>query len=135
MKKIRLKRIKNYRAIIDVTPMIDLIVLLMIFFLVTSSFGRLSSVDVNLPKASQSAEKVSGDVVVSINSKNEFFINDSPVARENIASELGKIDPKSKVILRGDKNSNYDSVVWVIDILNRGGIKNFVLATVKPAEN
>ena len=130
--KIKLTSRREYKSLIDITPMIDLVFLLVIFFMVTSSLGKVSSINVNLPRADKSDENISGEVVVSINKENEIFFNDTKVDLKRIHEEAKKLSEfKGKIIIRADKESNYESVVSVIDALNKEGIKNFVLAAVK----
>ena len=130
--KIKLTSRREYRSLIDITPMIDLVFLLVIFFMVTSSLGKISSINVNLPRADKSDENITGEAVVSINKDNEIFFNDVKVDSSKIQEEAEKLaDFKGKIIIRADKESNYESVVSVIDALNKKGDKNFVLAAVK----
>jgi len=74
--KIKLTSRREYKSLIDITPMIDLVFLLVIFFMVTSSLGKISSINVNLPRADKSDENITGEAVVSINKDNEIFFND-----------------------------------------------------------
>ena len=130
--KIKLSSRKEYKSLIDITPMIDLVFLLVIFFMVTSSLGKISSINVNLPRAEKSDENISGEAVVSINKDNEIFFNDVKIDLSQIREESRKLaDFKGKIIIRADKESNYESVVSVIDALNKEGVKNFVLAAIK----
>ncbi|HQQ22429.1 MAG TPA: biopolymer transporter ExbD [Spirochaetota bacterium] len=130
--KIKLTSRREYKSLIDITPMIDLVFLLVIFFMVTSSLGKISSINVNLPRADKSDENITGEAVVSINKDNEIFFNDVKVDSARIMEEAEKLaDFKGKIIIRADKEANYESVVSVIDALNKKGIKNFVLAAVK----
>lgn len=130
--KIKLTSRREYKSLIDITPMIDLVFLLVIFFMVTSSLGKISSINVNLPRADKSDENLTGEAVVSINKDNEIFFNDVKVDSVRIMEEAEKLaDFKGKIIIRADKEANYESVVSVIDALNKKGVKNFVLAAVK----
>jgi len=130
--KIKLTSRREYKSLIDITPMIDLVFLLVIFFMVTSSLGKISSINVNLPRADKSDENITGEAVVSINKDNEIFFNDVKVDSARIMEEAEKLaDFKGKIIIRADREANYESVVSVIDALNKKGIKNFVLAAVK----
>ncbi|MBP8083994.1 MAG: biopolymer transporter ExbD [Spirochaetes bacterium] len=130
--KIKLTSRREYKSLIDITPMIDLVFLLVIFFMVTSSLGKISSINVNLPRADKSDDNITGEAVVSINKDNEIFFNDVKVDSVRIMEEAEKLaDFKGKVIIRADKEANYESVVSVIDALNKKGVKNFVLAAVK----
>lgn len=120
------------KAIIDITSLIDLIFLLVAFFLVTSSLGTESSITVHLPKAIQTAEPKQGDVVISITERNVIFFDDVEVTKEKLKTAVNEKMQSLKdanVIIRGDKLSNYETVVYVMDVLNQAGIPKFSIAT------
>ncbi len=124
----------QYRALIDITSLVDLVFLLVAFFMVTSSLGSESAITVHLPKAVQSGEYESGDVVISVNENNRVFINDREIDRGSLLEEFKKRSEamnKNVVIIRGDRKADYEVVVQVMDLLNRAGIPKFTLATVK----
>lgn len=132
----RFKSRYQHRALIDMTPLIDLAFSLLIFFMISynASQGMLSSIIVNLPSAVQTGSHRQGDVVVSITERNEIFINERKVAEEKLPDEFKAIKETLKdgvVIIRGDKKSNYETMVRVMDDLNRAGIPKFILSTVK----
>jgi len=113
-------------AEINITPFTDVILVLLIIFMIATPFIYQSSTKVQLPKASTSQE-TSKDVVVVINAQGEVFIDDSKVGLDSLKYKLSrkvKEKPGLTVIVNGDKNVRYDSVIGVIDILNQLGIKN-----------
>jgi biopolymer transport protein ExbD len=120
----------------DMTPLIDLSFALLIFFMITFSAneGILSSIMVNLPRVVQSGAFKSGQIIVTINEKNEVFINDTRYDTGALLNEFKKRKTGLKdgtVLIRGDRKSNYDTIVKVMDILNQAGISRFTLAAVK----
>lgn len=122
------------KAQIDITSLIDLVFLLVAFFMVTSSMGALSSITVHLPKAVQSAPARSGEMVVSVNEKNEIYINDVKYDEDALQEEFKKRKETlgdNAVIIRGDRKADYEKIVKVMDQLNRAGIPKFTLSTVK----
>src|SRR6056297_2522107 len=122
------------KAHIDITSLIDLVFLLVAFFMVTSSMGALSSITVHLPKAVQSAPARSGEMVVSVNEKNEIYINDVKYDVGVLQEEFKKRKETlgdNAVIIRGDRKADYEKIVKVMDLLNRAGIPKFTLSTVK----
>jgi biopolymer transport protein ExbD len=122
------------RASIDITPMIDLVFLLVIFFMVTSSLGRLSSVEVKLPSVSSSSSPVPGDTVVTVTRDNKLYVNDREVSEKELDAyfaEPTRAIQGARVIVRGDRESDYRAIMGVMDTLSRHGVKNFVLAAVR----
>ncbi|MFW5771018.1 MAG: ExbD/TolR family protein, partial [Spirochaetota bacterium] len=76
----------------------------------------------------------SGEMVVSINEKNEIYINDVKYDVEALQEEFKKRKETlgdNAVIIRGDRKADYEKIVKVMDLLNRAGIPKFTLSTVK----
>ncbi len=124
----------KYRAQIDITPLIDLSFNLILFFMVTYSIGNISAITVHLPRAVQAGVYRGSELVITVNEKNRIYINDSPVDIKNLLGELKRRKEQLKdktVIIRGDRQSNYETIVKVMDFLNQAGIAKFTLATVK----
>ncbi len=118
------------------TPLIDLAFSLLIFFMISynASQGRVSSIVVNLPRAIQTGEYREGNTIISINNKNEVFINDAKFSIKNLSREIESRKEKMKkgtVIIRGDRKANYETIVKIMDYLNTSGIPKFTLATIK----
>ncbi|MDR3237088.1 MAG: biopolymer transporter ExbD [Spirochaetia bacterium] len=124
-------RLKS-KALIDITSLIDLVFLLVAFFMVTSSMGRESSITVHLPKALQTAEQRKGNIVVSVNEKNLIFIDDVEVAKDSFIDAVKQKKQNVEledVVIRGDRKADYETVVFVMDALNQAGIVRFSIAT------
>ncbi len=131
---IKFKRNLQHKALIDITSLIDLVFLLVAFFMVTSSLGSESTITVHLPKAVQSGEYKKNKLIISVDKENKIFVNDKPYKREGLLKELKerrKTNSKLTVVIRGDKRADYDTIVSIIDYLNRAGIPKFTLSTVK----
>jgi biopolymer transport protein ExbD len=129
---LKLKSRLKHRALIDITSLIDLVFLLVAFFMVTSSLGSESSITVHLPKAEQTAQYKGGDIVVSINERNEIFINDVAYTKETIIEELKRLKAEKgelSVVIRGDRKADYEMIVTIMDRLNQAGIPKFTIAT------
>ena len=124
----------RHKAFIDITPLIDLSFNLILFFMVSYNIGNISSITVHLPKAVQTGEYKGSDLVITINEKNEIYVNDVRYDTGILLDELKKRKAQVKegtVVIRGDRMTNYDTVVRVMDLLNQAGIPKFTLATIK----
>jgi len=129
---VKFKTKMQHKALIDITSLVDLIFLLVAFFMVTSSLGSESSITVHLPKAVQTGQYKSGSIIVSINERNEIFINDRSVSMKDLKArvvDLKNRSKKSTVVIRGDRRSHYNTMVKVIDKLNQAGIPKFAIST------
>ncbi len=124
----------RHRAVIDITSLIDLVFLLVAFFMITSSLGSESSITVHLPKAVQSGQYKKHNMVISVNEKNEIYINDKLFSKDSLLKEFKKRKKERKeltVVIRGDRKTNYETIVKIMDTLNQAGIPKFTLSTVK----
>jgi biopolymer transport protein ExbD len=116
-------------AEINITPFTDVILVLLIIFMIATPFIYQSSTKVELPQASAS-EETSKDLIVTINAQGEIFVDEAKTDLDTLKYKLmakvrGK--PDLSVIINGDKNVKYDSVIKVVDILNQSGIKHTAL--------
>ena len=105
----------------NMSSMTDIVFLLLIFFMLTSTLVTVSAIDVLLPKAGGKTEN-NTSVAVSITNTSQFYIDKTKVSSSNLENELLKSvgsDKKKTVIIRGDKNVPYKNVMQVIDIANK----------------
>jgi biopolymer transport protein ExbD len=127
----------QHRAQIDITSLIDLVFLLVAFFMVTSSLSTISSITVHLPKAVQVGVYKQGNLIITINEKNEVYINDVKYRLETLINEFKRRKSQIKdgmVVIRGDRKADYQTIVRVMDSLNRAGLPKFILSTVKTSD-
>ena len=109
----------------NMSSMTDIVFLLLIFFMLTSTLVTVNAIDVLLPKAGGKTEN-KGVVSVSITKRGEYYLDTEKVSSrslENRILEAIGTDKKSTLVIRGDKNSKYDRIMRVIDIANRNKVK------------
>ena len=105
--------------------MTDIVFLLLIFFMLTSTLVTVSAIDVLLPKAGGKTENKTS-VAVSISKSSLFYIDKTKVSEANLENELLKrvgADKRKTVVIRGDKSVPYQKVMQIIDIANRNKLK------------
>jgi biopolymer transport protein ExbD len=113
-------------AEINITPFTDVVLVLLIIFMIATPFIYQSSLKVQLPQASKS-EEASRDLIITINAQGDVFLEDKKldlVALKYRLTAMVKSKPDTTVIINGDKNAKYDSVMQVMDVLTRSGVKN-----------
>jgi biopolymer transport protein ExbD len=113
-------------AEINITPFTDVVLVLLIIFMIATPFIYQSSMNVQLPQASKS-EETSRDMIVTINPRGEIFLDNSKVDLGTLKTKLSaavRKKPNASVIINGDKNVRYDSVIQVMDVLTQAGVKN-----------
>ena len=132
MSSMKFKTRLKPKAFIDITSLIDLVFLLVAFFMVTSTIGRESSITIHLPKAFQTAESPKENIIVSVNENNRIFIGNAEVTKEDFISTLKQKKENLEswdVLIRGDRKANYETIVFIMDSLNQAGIAGFSIAT------
>lgn len=112
-------------ASFNMSSMTDIVFLLLIFFMLTSTLVTVSAIDVLLPKAGGKTENKTS-VAVTITSKSKFYIDKTQVSEKDLEIEiLNKVGPDKQktVVIRGDQNVAYKNVMKVIDIANKNKLK------------
>ena len=118
---------------INVTPLVDITLVLLIIFMVTARFISEPSLGVNLPKASASAVTKEEDrrIYLTLNTKNEIFLNNAPVTEQDLAvkiRELIKEKPDLSLVLRADRSVSHGDVMRILDIVRNEGVTQFGIA-------
>jgi biopolymer transport protein ExbD len=130
--------IQNNAPGFQIAPMVDIVFLLLIFFLVTWNFSRSETeLDVKVPKAREGKEtrRAVGEVIINVKTNGSVVINRRQMNTTELQDTLQKIAslyPDQAVILRGDENTDYRHVVEVLDICRRANIWNVAFATSRP---
>lgn len=122
----RKNRNSQIMAEINITPFTDVVLVLLIIFMIATPFIYQSSLKVQLPKATKS-EETSKDIIIHINAQGDVFFEDTKLDLESLKYKLRatmRSKPDAIVIVNGDKNVKYDSVIQVMDVLTQSGVKN-----------
>ncbi len=116
---------------IDLTPVIDVVFILLIFFIVTSVFKKDElALILDLPKANAKATKIKDDQIFIELSSEKLAIKGIEVSFISLEDNLKEIkDNKKAVIVRIDKNVKYERVVKVLDLLQKYNLNNLALVT------
>ena len=127
----RKNRIKNEENSLDLTPMMDIVFIMLIFFIVTTSFVKETGVDINRPNAETAERDERGNILVAITANNEIWIDkrrvDLKAVRANI--ERLKIEyPEGSVIIQADKESRSGLLVEAMDQIRLAGVQNISIA-------
>jgi len=119
-------------ADIDMTPMLDIVFIMLIFFIVTTSFVKESGIDVNRPNAQTSETKAKGNIIIGIKANGDVWIDkrlvDIRAVRPNVA-RLHAENPLGSVIIAADRETRTHVLVQVMDQVRLAGITNAAIAT------
>jgi len=118
---------------INVTPLVDITLVLLIIFMVTARFISEPSIGVNLPKSSRSApaEISESNLFLTINEHHQIYLNNTPVNQQDLGNRIHDMiqkKPNLNVILRADKNIPHGEVISVLDIVRNQGVTQFGIA-------
>jgi biopolymer transport protein ExbD len=123
---------------VNLTPLIDVVFLLLIFFMVSTTFDKHAKLKVSLPEATAKATQQQNDpLVLSIDAKGNYFINDRQVVNQTLDTlkqALSKTigdDKDIALMLRADANTPHQSVVRAMDAASQLGLTRLSIATVE----
>ncbi|RYU70407.1 biopolymer transporter ExbD [Aliivibrio finisterrensis] len=121
-------------AQIDLTSMLDIVFIMLIFFIVTSSFVRESGVEVNRPQASNVSSQKDAGIFVAITASNDIFIDKRMVDAERVQATLEHLlleQPEASLVIQADEHAYNGTVVKVMDAAKGAGVKGIALAAEK----
>ena len=125
-------------AEINVTPLVDVVLVLLIIFMVTAPMLQMG-IDVNLPRVkSKSIDVTEEKLVLTINSAKEIFINKNKVSVTGLGAKLENIFANRidrEVFMRADKNVPYGFVVEVMSAVRKAGVDKLGMITEAPEES
>jgi biopolymer transport protein ExbD len=116
---------------INLTPMLDVVFIMLIFFIVTASFIKEAGIDVNRPDAPTSERVEDANILIAISANDEIWIDrrliDPRAVRANI-ERLHAENPKGSVVIQADKKSTNETLVTVMDASRAAGVYNISIA-------
>lgn len=118
-------------AEINMTPLIDMVFILLIFFIVTTSFVNETGVDVNRPSAETAVNKELANIMVAITSSGQINIGGRVVDRRALRANIERLhaeNPEGSVIIIADKDAKTGLLIEVMDQARLAGIANVSIA-------
>jgi biopolymer transport protein ExbD len=120
---------------INLTPLIDVLFILIIFFTVSSTFLEQPGIELKLPEAESSQSYTAQKVIVYVDTDQNVFLNDDPVTIENLAESVEALisaQTDKSVVLHADKEVAHGIIIEIMDLLRKRGIYKIVISTAKP---
>ncbi|MBP8130755.1 MAG: biopolymer transporter ExbD [Candidatus Hydrogenedentes bacterium] len=117
---------------INITPLVDVMFILIIFFTVSSTFRSHLGVDVVLPRSSTAMEEAQGTHELAVNAAGDFYWNGRRVDAAALDAELNALlqrDPEAAIVLRGDEAAPFQAVVAAMDAARQAGAVHLVIPT------
>jgi len=116
---------------IDLTPMLDVVFIMLIFFIVTASFIKESGIDVNRPDAPTATVAENANILVAINDKQEIWIDRrkvDPRAVRAVIERMHAENPEGSVVIQADKKAYTETVIKVMDASRQAKVFNVSIA-------
>ncbi|MCP4272200.1 MAG: biopolymer transporter ExbD [Gammaproteobacteria bacterium] len=137
----KLNNKKKKDITVNITPLIDVVFLLLIFFMVSTSFTRETQIEIELPKASGEQLDIAPEMVeISIDTEGNFYVNKQPLINSQIETlrkailKLSDGDTTLPLIISADAKAPYQSVVVAMDAAGQEGFTNLQMATRRPTD-
>jgi biopolymer transport protein ExbD len=129
--KINLYAVDSEISQINMTPFVDIILVVLVIFMATATFVAQGKIPLKLPHASTSLtkEEVQKPIEISITKDGAIFYDRELVDIKTLESKLSVISQQKSILLRSDAKANFESVVSVIDICKKNGIEKFAIQT------
>lgn len=116
---------------INMTPMLDVVFILLIFFIVTASFVKEAGIEVNRPEAATAVKKERANILVAISDKGEIWINKRKVDVRTVQANIERLkaeNPQGTVVIQADKKATTDVLIKVMDSARAAGVYDVSIA-------
>ena len=120
---------------LDIAPLIDVVFLLLIFFMLTSSYIFQPGIKINLPKAVTSEAIHEQNLIITINDKDLIYLNNRPLTLKQLESHLKNAAREDRpLLIKADRKASLGKVVQIWDMCREAGLTQINIATSEPAQ-
>jgi biopolymer transport protein ExbD len=116
---------------VNLTPMLDVVFIMLIFFIVTASFVKESGIDVTRPSAATAEMKQRGNILVAITANDQIWVDKRQVDPRAVRANIERLhaeNPQGAVVIQADKDSKNGLLVIVMDAARLAGVDNVSIA-------
>jgi len=116
---------------INMSPMLDVVFILLIFFIVTASFVKEAGIEVNRPEAATAVKKERANILVAISDKGEIWINKRRIDIRAVQANIERLkaeNPQGTVVIQADQKSTTDTLIKVMDAARSAGVYDVSIA-------
>ena len=117
---------------INLTPMLDVVFIMLIFFIVTASFIKEAGIDVNRPDTFTADAQADAAILIAISEADEIWIDRKPVEPRAVRDAIEKLhleNPKGSIVIQADEESTNELLVVVLDAAKQVGVANVAIAS------
>ena len=119
-------------ATIDMTPMLDIVFIMLIFFIVTAAFVKEAGIDVNRPQSLTAVPQTKANIMIAISSQNEVWMQKKRVDVRAIRANVERLraeNPEGTVVIQADKAAKAGMMTDVVDAVRAAGVMDYVVST------
>lgn len=116
---------------INMTPMLDVVFIMLIFFIVTATFVKEAGIDVNRPEAATAVQKERANILVAISDKGEIWINKRQIDVRAVQANIERLhaeNPQGSVVIQADKKATTETLIKVMDAARSAGVFDVSIA-------
>lgn len=120
------------KPMINITSLIDVLFLLLIFFMVSSTFLEQPGIKLELPHAQSAVVTQQKDYTLYLDKNGEMFLNEDKVTLDNLGAQLKQALPnmiEGALILKADQDASHGTVVRVMDVAKQSGVRKLIIGT------
>lgn len=125
--------VEKDESAIDMTPMLDIVFIMLIFFVVTASFVKETGIEINRPQASTATPKETANIKIAIDASDSIWLDKRKVDERSVKAILERMhieNPQGALIIQADKKSTNEKLVRVMDAARQAGINSISIAAV-----
>ena len=122
-------------ATIDLTPMLDVVFIMLIFFIVTASFIKEAGIDVSRPEAGTRDKIPEANILIAISPSDEIWIDKKQVDPRFVKAQIERLhaeNPKGSIVIQADEDSTNEALTVVMEAAKQAGVSNVAISTDEP---
>jgi len=123
---------KDEESSIDLTPMLDVVFIMLIFFIVTASFIKEAGIEVSRPLATTLDKIPDANILIAISASDEIWIDKTRVEPKCVRPAIEKLraeNPKGSIVIQADERSTNEMLTVVMEAAKQAGVKNVAIST------
>ncbi|MCY4155821.1 MAG: biopolymer transporter ExbD [Gammaproteobacteria bacterium] len=116
---------------VNITPLIDIVFIMLIFFIVTATFVKEAGIDVNKPDAPTAEVKKKANILIAIDANNSIWLDRRKIDIRSVVPNIKRLraeNPQGSVVIQADEESKNKMLVEVMDAVRQAGVYNIALA-------
>ena len=132
MAKKRILSVEEDESEINLTPMLDVVFIMLIFFIVTATFIKEAGIQVERPDTVTADSQDDAAILIAISANNEIWVDRAerdPRALRGVIERLHAENPKGSIVIQADEGSTHDTLVVVMEAAKAAGVTNVAIAS------